>query len=218
MKKLSRKQKLLLFLAAGLISLFFIFHISEWNSPTPEFALRRMEKRRLIGPSEIIAKLDFTDSYYDHLWIGECEDGYITFEFFDSIASERYYQLDYFPKTEDVTIFTTIDPYERETGEPWLPIFLFQESRNASSAQLKLTVTGPESSDSYQLNGQKMNGGYFLFSLPTKELKSEFFWLIQQAITDSYEEYVLTGTVEIQIDFYDSSGNLVDTYSKTVTK
>lgn len=218
MKKLSRKQKLLLFLAAGIISLFFIFHISGWNSPTPEYALRRMEKRRLIGPSEIIAKLDFTDSYYDHLWIGECEDGYITFEFFDSTSSERYYQLDYFPKTEEVTLFTTIDPYGRETGEPWLPIFLFSQSRNFSSAQLTLTVTGSEFSDSFVLEGEKMEGGYFLFSLPTRELKAESFWLLQQAITNDYEEYDLTGTVEIQIDFYDHSGKLVDTYTKTVTK
>ena len=41
MKNLSRTHKLLLFLAAGLFSLFFIFLISEWNAPTPEIALRK---------------------------------------------------------------------------------------------------------------------------------------------------------------------------------
>ena len=37
-----------------------------------------------------------------------------------------------------------------------------------------------------------------MFSLPAgPELKSDCYWLLQQAITGAWQEYVLTGTVEI---------------------
>ena len=81
-----------------------------------------------------------------------------------------------------------------------------------------LSSSGIESSKDIQLEGHKSDTDYFLFSLPTDALDTELYWLIQQAISGSWQEYVLTGTVEIQIDFYDRSGNLVDTYFKTVTR
>lgn len=219
MKNWSRTHKLLFFLVTLVISLFFISSISNWNSPTPEIAFRRAEKRNLIGPSEIIAKLNFPDSSYNQLWIGETDFGYATFEFNDSIPYQDYSRLRYFNKAEDTTIFSTYDLYGYGSGLPYLPIFLFQENQNALTAQMKLTITSRESSGSFNLGSHKEAGGYFLFVLPAgPELKSDCFWLLQQAITNGYREYELTGTVEIQVTFYDRQGNPVDTYSQTVTK
>ena len=218
MKNWSRKKKLLLWIPLLLISLFFIGSITEWSSPTLEIAIRRKEKQQLIGPSEIVDRLDFEYSSWDHLVIGETKSGYTTYEYQDGLGWDNGY-LRYFPKSGEVTMFTTDYLYEQGNGLPLMPIILFPESLKGSFAQMTLTVTGIESSDTFRIGSHKEPEGYFLFMLPAgPELKSEYFWLLQQAITNSYQEYVLTGTVEIQIEFYDHAGNLIDTYSKTVTK
>ena len=216
MKNWSRKKKLLLWVPILLLSLLFIAAIIEWPSPTLQFAIRRAEKQMLIGPSEIIDVLDFTFSNWDHLVLGQTEHGYITYEYQDGLGWDNGY-LRYFEETDTATAFATDYPYRTENDE-WLPIIVFPEHAKSTSAQLTLAVTGTESSEYIQLEAQKSEAGYFLFPLPTKNLDSACYWLLQQAISGAWQEYVLTGTVEIRIDFYDRSGNLVDTYAKTVTK
>ena len=126
-------------------------------------------------------------------------------------------ELRYFPKENTATVFCT-DFLLWYDQERWLPIIVFPQNSKAASATLSLTVIGSEAQESYQLESSRQEGGYCLFSLPLEDNSGEVFWLLQQAITGSWQEYVLTGTVDIRIDFYDHSGNLVDTYSKTVTK
>ncbi len=218
MKNWSRKKKLLFCIPILLISLFFIASITEWPSPTLEIAIRKKEKQQLIGPSEIIEKLDFHNSSWDHLIISQTEYGYTTYEYQDGLGWDNGY-LRYFEKTPVATMFTTDYRYEQGFGEPWLPIFVFPQNLTAYSARMMLTVQCAESSAEFNLRSYREPGSCFMFSLPAgPELEGECYWLLQQAITGAWQEYVVTGTVEIQIDFYDRQGNLVDTYSKTVTK
>lgn len=216
MKNWSRKRKLILCVVILLISLFFITSITEWPSPTLQMAIRRGERQMLIGPSEIIDILDFTFSNWDHLVLGETEYGYITYEYQDGLGWDKGY-LRYFEKTDTATAFTTDYPYHTDNDQ-WLPIIVFPENTKSASAKLTLAINGIESSRDVQLEADLSEMGYFLFALPTRDLDAELYWLLQQAISGSWQEYVLTGTVEIQINFYDRSGTLVDTYSKTVTK
>ena len=106
----------------------------------------------------------------------------------------------------------------RTESESWLPIFVFTDQQKAALAEMTISVTGIDSSCVYRLDGEKQAVGYFLFSLPGEELGTERFWLLQQSITNSYQEYILNGTVEIHIEFYDHAGKPIDTYSKAVTK
>jgi len=213
MKNWPRKKKLLLWIPLLLISLFFIASISNWSSPTLEIAVRRKEKQQLVGPSQIIGQLEYD---YGKIHLGETEYGYITYEYIDDLGWDSG-ELRYFPNDDNVTMFCT-DFLLRTDSRQWLPIIAIPDQLKAASAEMTISVTGIEASDVYRLDGEKQNGDYFLFSLPGEELDAECFWLLQQSITNSYQEYVLTGTVEIQIDFYDHFGNLMDTYSKTVTK
>ena len=218
MKKWSRKKKLLLCCVLLLISLFFIASITNRPSPTLEIAIARAEKQMLIGPSEIIDILDFTYSNWDHLVLGKTEHGYITYEYQDGLGWDNGY-LRYYEKTPVATIFTTDYPYEQGYGEPWLPIIVFPQNRTVYDARMRLTIEGTESSASFDLRSYREPENCFMFRIPTDaELNSACYWLLQQAISCSWQEYVVAGTVEIQIDFYDHSGNLVDTYLKTVTK
>ena len=213
MKKWSRKKKLLLCSVLLLISLFFIASITNWPSPTLEIAIARKEKQQLVGPSEIIGQLEYD---YGQIYLGKTDHGFITFEYTDSLDWDSA-ELRYFPKESKVTLICP-DFLLWTDSEQWLPIFAFPNNARTLSAEMTISISGIEASCAYDLKGVKQDGGFLLFSLPAEELGAEHFWLLQQSITNSYQEYVLSGTVEIQIYFYDHSGNLVDTYFKTVTK
>ncbi len=216
MKNWSRKKKLLLCIPILLISLFFIASISEWPSPTLEIAIRRKEKQQLVGPSEIISVMDFEFSPWDHIVLGKTEHGYISYEYRDDLGWDNG-DLKYYPREENSTIFCTYYWY-RSGEEEWLPIFLFPNNQRSSQSKMSLIITVDGEVKSYQLDGDRKDSSYYLFALPIEEMSGKHYWLLQQAITGAYSEYVLTGTVEIEIDYFDVSGNLVDTYSKTVTK
>lgn len=213
MKNWSRKKKLLFCIPILLISLFIIASIMNWPSPTLEIAIRRKEKQQLVGPSELIGSLKYD---YGVIHIGKTAKGWITYEYIDDLGWDSG-ELRYFAEEDNVPMFCP-DFLLWTQGRQWLPIFVLPAKATAVDAEMTISVTGLETDGVYTLTGEKMEGGYFQFSLPAEELDAEHFWLLQQSITNSYQEYVLTGTVEIQIDFYDRSGNLVDTYSKSVTK
>lgn len=217
MKNWTRKRKLALCLLLLLVSLSIIISMSDWPSPTPEIALRRMEKRYLLGPSQIITTMDFEYSPWDHLIIGKSDRGYTTYEYLDDLGWDNG-NLRYFPGTDGATLFCTDYKYRTESGDPWLPIFLFPEKQGYGEVKMTLTITTPEASRTYQLDGERRDSSFYLFALPADDLEAEFFWLLQQALTGAYSEYVLTGTVEIEIEFLDISGSLVDTYTRAVTK
>lgn len=213
MKNWSRKRKLILCVVILLISLIFITSISEWPSPTLKIAIARKEKQQLVGPSEIIGHIEYD---YGHVYLGKTNHGFITYEYTDSLGWDHA-ELRYFPEEDTATVFCT-DFLLWYDNERWLPIIVLPQNSKTASAKMTLCVNGSESQESYQLEASRQDGGYCLFSLPLEDNSGEVFWLLQQAISGSWQEYVVAGTVEIQIDFYDRSGTLVDTYSKTVTK
>ena len=216
MKKWSRKKKLLLCVVFLLLSLFFIATIIHWPSPTLEIAIRRKEKQQLVGPSAIIGHIEYGYQNDDHIFLGKTDSGWITYEYIADLGWDSG-ELRYFPKEESATLFCT-DFLLRTEDESWLPIFVFPENPDYTLAEMTISISCLDSSDVYRLDGEKQGHGGFLFSLPGANLDTEYFWLLQQAVTNSYQEYVLTGTVDIQIDFYDRSGKLVNTYTNTVIK
>lgn len=216
MKNLSRTQKLAICLLILMISLFISVSMSEFPSPTLEIAIHRMEKQHLIGPSKIIAAMDFTFSPWDHLVLGKTEHGYITYEYNDDLGWDNG-DLAYYPREEGGTLFCT--KYWYRTGEEErLPIVLFPGHQRSTGASMSLSVTIEDETKTYQLEGERKDNSFYLFTLPVNELEGKHFWLLQQALTGAYSEYVLSGTVEIKIDLLNVSGEIVDTYCNTVTK
>lgn len=216
MKNWSRKQKLMLCTILLIVSVLFIASLSNRHSPTLEIAIRRAEKQQLVGPSEIISTMDFEFSPWDHLVLGKTEHGFITYEYRDDLGWDKG-DLSYYPKKQGGTLFCTEYWYRTDEAEK-LPIFLFPEKQNSTAAKMQLSITIDGETKTFQLDGIRKDSSFYQFSLPTEELEGQFFWLLQQALTGAYSEYVLSGTVEILIEYYDISGNLIDTYAKTVTK
>lgn len=216
MKNLSRKQKLIICLLILMLSLFISVSMSEFPSPTLEIAIHRMEKQQLIGPSKMIAAMDFTFSPWDHLILGKTEHGYITYEYRDDLGWDNG-DLAYYAREEGGTLLCT--EYWYRTGEEeWLPIILFPDHHRSTGAIMSLSITIEGETKTYRLDGERKDSSFYFFSLPIDELEGEHFWLLQQAITGAYSEYVLSGTVEIKIDLLNVSGETVDTYFSTVTK
>lgn len=216
MKNRSRLRKLLFFTLLLLISLVFIASISNWRSPTLEIAMHRAEKQQLVGPSEIISIMDFEFSPWDHLVLGKTGHGFVTYEYIDSLGWDHG-DLNYYPKETSSTIFCT-EYWYRNGEEEFLPVFLLPGNPRSAAANMSISITVEDETKSYRLDGERKDSSYYLFMLPMEEIVGQHFWLLQQALTGAYSEYVLTGTVEIKIDYFDVSGNLMDTYTKTVTK
>lgn len=214
MKRWSRKVKLAAWALILLLTAAFLFFCYNRPSLTPEMAFRRAEKQRLIGSAEIIASLDFQYGNYDHMMIGESEHGYTTFEY----CGWDDGKLRYFPKSEGATLFCPEYSYYDENNEPYVLIFLFPEKSAAPLAELTITISCDGVTEAYHTEGQRQDGGFYILPLPYRELKNQHYWLLQQALTGAYSEYVLTGTVEITVEYFDRTDQLTDTYQRTVTK
>ena len=217
MKRWSRKTKLAAWALILLITAAFLFFCYNRPSLTPEIAFRRAEKQQLIGPAEIIATLSSKNGYSESILIGKTEHGYTTYEYYNSGHLDGG-QMRYFPKTEDATLFGPKYTYYDENGLPYILIFLFPETCSAPLAELTLTISCEDETETYHTEGQRQDGGFYILPLPYRELKSQHYWLLQQALTGAYSEYDLTGTVEISVEYYDRTDNLTDTYQRTVTK
>lgn len=210
MSKRKRIKKILLALLILFISAISIYFFAFDSLPfSPEMAFRRKEKQAMIGPAEIIAKLDFNQ--YNHILIGESDYGYTFFEW-QGNANWRNSDLSYIQKQDGVTLYCTYYMYaSEEYSKSWLPIFAFVDHPSAVSAELTLTITQGGETVSYPLSAQRSPEGYFLFSWDTMDLRSYDFWLVQQHITGAYSNYVLEGTVTATIRLYDQNGDLIET-------
>lgn len=217
MKKRSKKVQIAVNLLIILLSLGLILVTYDLPSPTAEIALHRMEAAQLLGPTEIIATEHFQDSGYDHMMIGKSDYGYTTFEWSDSAGWDNG-SLSYYPKEEDITLFCTYYTYGGLVPNgTWLPIFAFTDHSAAVRAQMRISIENSTDSETYLLDAQRSDGGYFLFALDTNELKAEFFWLLQQAICRNYNNHVLSGTVDITVELFSTNGSLLDTVQYSVS-
>lgn len=215
MSKRKRIQKIMIASLVLVCTLFSLFYTLNLPFLTPHMAFRRMEKRNLIGPAEIIATVDFEHGPYDHIFIGESEYGYTFFEWRDSRDWDSA-TLNYVTKKEGVTLYCTYRMYGSEDwSADWLPIFAFADNIAADSAKLTLTTTQEGETVTYPLLAQRSEEGYFLFSWKTLDLRAKDFWLVQQHITGEYSYYILDGTATATIEFFDRNGDLLETHPYT---
>ena len=206
----AKLKKLLFWLAILVIACFSIALLNDAASPTAEIAFRKQEKKNLIGPAQIIEILDFENSRYEHLLIGQSEYGYTFFEWSDPNWDKG--TLSYQEKTDRVTLFCTQYGYNSMDWEKeWLPIFAFAEHGGAVSARLTLETSQKSGDAVHHFSAERTDGGYFLFAFKMSEMADEEFWLVQQLITGNYSEYELGSSIKATVSLYDRSGNLIET-------
>ena len=206
-KKIIIAALVLLFSAASL-------HLLTNNSPTPQMAFRRMERKNLIGPAEIFAMLDFPHGSQKML-IGKSDYGYTFFEWNGNSWNKG--RLTYVPRREGATLYCTNDPYpSEERSSDWTPIFAFVDHGGAASAKLTLQITYDGQTVTHPLESKRRADGYFLFSWETLFLPGKEYWSIQQLIAGQHEGYVLDDcTAQATLELYSSNGTLLQTYHFT---
>lgn len=126
---------------------------------TQEF--HRAEKSNLVGPSQIVDRLDDTYYEFEKLIVGETESGICFFGRYGSLifggkhSGEMRYVFTYLEKTGDLTVAAA--PNVR--GSFWelrgveLPVYVFADHPDAVRAEISVTVTGEYSQT---VNGEKI--------------------------------------------------------------
>ena len=150
-KQISRRTKALISLAA-VILVGSAFYISK-GCPTLSFRqeFRRAEKSQMVGPCEIVDRLSSQDYHeYDDMLVGEtdygvCFFGRSAYHRSSIFAEKRYrYTFTYREKADDITVVTAPNDW----GIMWhhsgvsLPVYIFAEYPEATSADLALTISG----------------------------------------------------------------------------
>lgn len=211
MNKRKRIRNTILYAVLLLLSCMGI--LSAANNPplTPEIALRRMEKAQLIGPCQIIDRLQFGEDIYGHIWVGKSSHGYTVMEYDDKFLDKA--EVTYIPKTGQATLYCTYGYYPTESYQSFLPIFCFVDNISFPNARLTVTVDRSGTSHSFILNATKENADYFLFRLMADDLMSEDFWLIQQTVADQHTNYVTDGSVSILLELCDQQGLAQESYT-----
>ena len=217
MKNWPRRRKFLLCLVLLLIARLTALLIHGWQSPTPEIALRRMEKQQLIGPTEMITTLHTGNTDGCHVILGRSEHGYTLFQYYDYGTPDSG-NLFYFPKTEKATVFSTTSRNVYQDGRQELPIYLFPEGISSVIAAMTLTISNPEGTQTVTLEGQRPDSSFYLFHLPVEDMDSGLLRLVEWALSKEPSGYEFSGTVELRVEFFNTSGEIVDTYSQTITK
>ena len=211
-----RLCKILVYLLVLAVSIVTLYWFGGGKSLTAEMAFHRQEKLNMIGPSNILATIDFPHGRYDHMMIGISEYGYTFYEWYDTGGWDKG-EMTYIPKQEGATLFCTYYRYGSAAySQDWLPIFAFADAPLAVSAKLTLNTTNKEGETvNYPLEAQRSENGYFLFAWNAMNLCAEDFWLVQQLITGQNREYKLSGTAEATLELYNRNGELLETYHFT---
>ena len=207
MRNWSRKKKILFWLAILLICATFLYAISG-HSPSPEMAMRRLEKQNLIGPSQIIGREVIEPSDYSNsteMIIGTSEYGYTVFSWSGNNWDNTGY-LKYSPKENGVTLvlplrrhFTTI------YGGYLCPIILFTENGDGSSARLSLNFDLHDDKFTCITEAQRTNEGYFLFLLSSEQQPMASINALMTVL--GFTDGVMDATLEL----YDYDGTLIST-------
>lgn len=213
---LTRRGRLVRNLACVLLLAVLCWVLLGAPALTEAWAFRRAERRNLVGPSEILQRMDVDwDGFDYHRLIAAKNDwGYVLY------APDRPYaetELIYQAKMGDVTLMA---PPEMWIHEPVSdqPLVLFTDLA-AARAQVELTLT-PALSSSVDLSNvtcradaDRRSGGFFLFVLSSesREEQQRFYEsdALQTLAAALRGKYSLDPPVPVTVRLWDRAGTLI---------
>ncbi len=213
MSKRQKLRKLAFWTVLLLVSSLILFCLSG-KSLTAEMAFRKYEQKNLLGPAQILGRESIRCNSYNHMIIGKSEYGYTIFAWHKEDLWDDSPQFRYFPKQEDVTLFTPVDVgIYHDYEDSWCPIMLFCESPEATKAVLTIDMTYEGEEYYNKFGSQISSNGYFLFRLTQDQISADEIMRLSIFLSP---DYVVDGSLEITVDLYDRSGNLLGTYHPTL--
>ena len=220
MKNWSRKKKLAVWLVVLIITSVMIMCATDFPSPTPKIAMRRAEKRALIGPCEIIGN-DYINTAYDFDYmalIGQSAYGYTLFEYTQASAYYDQGSLRYYEKQDGFTLFGSAAGVRYAASDTVHPLWVFPPISTARRAVLTLTcdytLKGESYEHTYTLEAQRSENGYFLFlwDYSDEEDRLALDYLFDRINGKQYVSHFQFATATLEL--YDSNGQLIDTLYK----
>lgn len=198
---------------------------------TFEQEFRRAEKAHLVGPSQIVDRLDGTYRQFDKMIVGETESGVCFFGQFYSTSNDPssgvMYQFGYVEKTGDITVAAA----PNFTGFFWqhsgisLPVYVFTDEAGAARAEIDVDVTGLRT---YSVDGKEITRGYeahfsaeayrnehgvFRFFLDSSDEDGGYalyiFSNLANGSKEMNQEAQLNTVIPVTVRLYDSGGALL---------
>ncbi len=199
---MTRKLQTVLQTTAIVLSLLLFFLLSTPVYLTPRSAFRHLEKRFLLGPSEILDTHTMVSLDLNRILTAKNNDGHTLFVY-NAGKSYKQGQVYYFPKDGSTTLvnppFFRLFSFQQKLT---MPVFAFTDKDNAASATLHFQITDDEKDWRFDLTGEKTDHGYFIF------------WLNQDHIDITQEYSVLRQTLfqaNITITLYDQYDQIIET-------
>ena len=220
MKNRSRKKKLALWLLVLLVAMALLICSMDFPAPTPTIALRRAEKRALVGPCQIIGN-DYIKTAYDFDYlalIGQSQYGYTLFEYMQASAYYDQGILSYYEKQDGFSLFGSSGEVRYAASDTVHPLWVFPPVSAANRAVLTLTCSynleGKAYEHTYTLEAQRSEGGYFLFlwDYSNEEDRLALDYLFDRINGKQYTSHFQFATATLEL--YDGNGQLLDTLSK----
>ena len=219
MKKLTKffqllpaKARVCIHLTAVLLLLFLIYAFLGAPALSIEGTFRRAEKAAMVGPSAILGQIRPEEYPCDAIILGEDSSGVYLYVMhrWDPESSELIYREKDGPVTLLAAPGSTLYQYEFQAR---IPIILFDSCKEASQAELDLTVYAGSFEKTYHLAATREAEGYFAFDLLTRDVgllgaEGEALRMLQEISSNS-----MAGNINVSfpaaVRFYDASGNLI---------
>lgn len=211
-QKLPAKNQAVIHLLTVLVLVWFIYVLLGCPAFTAKGAFRRAEKAAMVGPAAVIGQFRPTGYDCDAIVLGQDPEAVYLFVMnrWNPEASELVYRK----KEGSMTLLAApgniLYQYEMQAR---IPIVLFDSCKEATRAELDLTVYTDSFEKTYPLSAKREGDGYFAFDLVARNAgalgeEGKALRLLQEISSNS-----MAGNVNVSfpatVRFYDASGALI---------
>ena len=226
-KQTSRKLRFILDALLSLILLLAVFVALSSRMPNREVTrFRRAEKAALVGPSEILDRIDVREEWpsvnYNRLLIGD--DGE---EILFYLISENGNGFLWRREKTDGILLTPLYNVNWVFGTPRrrdgvLPLFLFSDEPEAVRAEVQIRLSDTFRLELSQVRGKAAAGEetvrerYFLFSVPLPVSRSSAQAQLMQELAATNQITFSSGEFPAVIRLYDGEDQLLETREYTI--
>lgn len=218
-KRLPRKTRALINCAGILIMSIVIYFCLGWPPLTAQQQFRRLEKAALIGPQQILTMEEIDLPQADRAILARDDHG-VTICTYTQKNIQETMRLIY--RETDADLFLLPFPHSLDIWSDFddfhLPIVLFDQYEQAVDAEidfvLNTVINDVPFLKHYHLKAQRVNPGYFLFTIPfTGDMRTDEEAKALEALS-SLAGYEMNGAfsekgIQATVRLYDADGNLV---------
>lgn len=212
MKTAKKIRGILLWMLITVLSVGIIYVSCGSPSFSPEMAMHRREKARLVGPSKVIGGCEAVSESFDRLLLGETEYGYCFYLYDDRFRFWDGGYLTYIEKNTRECFFTQSMHFPENYDV--LPVFAINQDSKAVSARLTLETKSdrdPIYAEIHTAQAELSCGVFYQFAVDMTDMDYAVrnFWGYRIMKDDENVYGYISGTATLEL--FDREGNLIET-------